>query len=82
MLSQPPSRNTFLVQHRTKILEKRQPQTIERDHCGGKAKTDQFWIRNPNNILEFRRVFRTQSNTHDGAFLLTLKFTDKKIPPK
>ena len=84
MLAQFPARNAFLLQHRTNILEKRQPQTSERDHCRGKVKTDQFviWIINVNYILEFGGVFRNQSNIHDGALLLTLKFTDKKIPSK
>ena len=81
MLAYFPARNTFRVQHRTKTLEKRQPQTSEsRDHCRGKVKTYQFriWVRNTNYILEFRGVFRTQSNIYDGAFLQTLKFTGKK----
>ena len=63
MLSQFPARNALLVQHRTKILEKRQPQSsASRDHCRGKVKTDQFdiWIRNANYMLEFKGVFRTQ----------------------
>ena len=39
MLAYFPARNTFRVQHRTKTLEKRQPQTSEsRDHCRGKVK--------------------------------------------
>ena len=45
MLAQFPTRNAFVVQHRTKILEKRQPQTSEsRDHCRGKLKTDLFGV--------------------------------------
>ena len=85
ILAQFPARSAFLVQHRTKVFEKRQPQTSEsRDHCRGKVRTYQFAIqvRNTNYILEFRDVFRTQSNIYDGAFSLTLNFTDKKIPPK
>ena len=39
MLAYFPARNTFRVQHRTKTLEKRQPQTSEsRDHRRGKVK--------------------------------------------
>ena len=77
MLVQFPAWNAFLVQRRTKILEKWQPQTSERRYCKEKLKTDQFiiWIRNVNYTLEFRVVFRTQSKIYDGAFLLTLKFT-------
>lgn len=77
MLVQFPAWNACLVQHRTKILEKWQPQTSERRYCKGKLKTDQFiiWIRNVNYTLEFRGVFRTQSKIYEGAFLLTLKFT-------
>ena len=45
MLAQFPARNAFVLQDRTKILEKRQPQTSEsRDHCRGKLKTDQFVV--------------------------------------